>query len=77
MEWQLDRLADSGIPILNVAFPDDLGKDVIHFTQSELAVGKYDPTNEESCIFEGYLRNERESYAVATGCPGSRVEVSI
>ena len=74
-EWLQDRSSDSGIPVLSVTFPENLDKDEIHLEQSNFAQGDYDAGNEESCMFEGKLKNEPDSHVVATGCPGSRVEV--
>ena len=45
--------------------------------QSNFAEGEYDPANEDSCMFEGNLINEPEAHVIATGCPGSRVEVYL
>ena len=75
-EWDLDQTGESGIPILHVTFPNDAGRDEIVLKQSHLADGEFDPSREESCVFEGTLKKEPEVPVVATGCPGSKFEVN-
>ncbi len=70
--WLNDRTSETGIPLLQVNFPDGNQKDYIHFKRY-IPIPKQPHERDEDvdpCIFEGYLENEPEAFAVLTGgCP--------
>lgn len=75
----MSRSSKDGIPVLHVTYPGkDIERDEAHLKLSEFAIGNFDSNREESCIFEGNLKNEFEVPVVASGCPGSsRFEVQL
>lgn len=57
--WDEKGVSNSGVPLLQIQFPDGV-RDVAELNR----------VSSESCIFNGYLRNEPSSYvAMSGGCP--------
>ena len=63
-----------GVPLLRIQFPDGGADDFAVLRQyNPIPRGPLEREEEmDSCIFEGFLLNERASVVTVTGCPNSR-----
>jgi len=80
-DWLETKSSASGVPLLKVHFPDGNRADYIHLKQFNPIPKQPNERLEDvdPCIFEGFLENEPDVYAVLTGgCPlNSSFEVFV
>ena len=69
--WQNDPLAT--VPLLKISFPDGSKDDfAVLRTYNPVPLGPTERAEDvDSCIYDGYLQDEKDVYVTLTGCANS------